>query len=82
MTIKQSQTRDGSGLISVIEVLIEARLAHSKKEAKRLIEQGAVWWCGNKVLHPCAIWIEAGGQLLLGRHEVQIDYEWDGIEDA
>jgi tyrosyl-tRNA synthetase len=58
---------DASGAVSVIQVLIECKMADSNRDARRLIEQGAVTLDGEKVTDPrAAVVIKEGAVLKVG----------------
>ena len=63
------------GKIALFRLLVAASLAPSNKEARRLIEQGAVQWNGVKVTEPGEMELGDGGVLKVGRRFCRVDGE-------
>ncbi|HLI51371.1 MAG TPA: S4 domain-containing protein, partial [Thermomicrobiaceae bacterium] len=60
-----SLPRDGDW--SIVELLVQLKLATSKSDAKRLIEQGGVWIDGQKIDNPRAVIAVHPGMIVRGR---------------
>ena len=60
------------GRIGLARLLLAAELAPSNKEARRLIEQGAVQWNGEKRTDPGDLELGSGGVLKVGRRFCRI----------
>lgn len=61
------------GKIGLAKLLLVCEMAPSNKEARRLIEQGAVQWNGVKVTDPGELRIGSGGVLKVGRRFCRVE---------
>ncbi len=62
------------GRIGLAKLLMVCEMAPSNKEARRLIEQGAVQWNGVKVTDPGELVVGNGGVLKVGRRFCRVEF--------